>query len=58
MTITAIIGTLLLLWVVWDLFNGSVWLHREFHRAQEPLAYWTTLLLWLAVAISCFFWEL
>ncbi len=58
MTITAIIGILLLLWVIWDLFSGSVWLHREFYRAQEPVAYWSTLLLWLTVAASCFFWEL
>lgn len=58
MSIAFIIGILLLLWVLWDLFSGSVWLHREFKRAEEPFAYWSTLLLWLAVAVSCFFWDL
>jgi hypothetical protein len=57
MSLTYILGVILLLWVTYDLFRGGVWLHREFHRAQEPLAYWSTLLLWLLVALSCFFWE-
>ena len=55
---TTMLGIALLLWVAWDLFAGSVWLHREFHRREEPVAYWLTLLLWLAVALSCFWWEL
>jgi len=55
---TTLLGIALLLWVGWDLLNGSVWLHREFQRAEEPVAYWLTLLLWLAVALSCFWWEM
>ena len=58
MSITSIIGIILLLWVAWDLFSGKAWLHREFIRANEPGAYWSTMLLWLLVALSCFFWEL
>lgn len=58
MMLTTIIGVVLLLWVAWDLFSGKVWLHREIDRSEEPLAYWSTLLVWLAVAVSCFFWEL
>lgn len=58
MSITYIIGILLLLWVVFDLLKGKVWLHREFNRRDEPLAYWSTILLWLVVAVSCFFWTL
>jgi hypothetical protein len=57
MPMTYILGVILLLWVTYDLFRGGVWLHRKFFRAQEPLAYWSTLLLWLLVALSCFFWE-
>lgn len=55
---TSILGIALLLWVLWDLFNGSNWLHREFKRSEEPFAYWCTMLIWLAVAVSCFFWEI
>ncbi|GGK72405.1 hypothetical protein [Amphritea balenae] len=58
MSLAYILGIALLLWVAYDLFSGSVWLHREFKRAQEPGAYWGTMLLWLLVAISCFFWEI
>ncbi len=54
---TAILGVFLLLWVAYDLFNGRVWLHREFHRSEEPGAYWLTWLLWLGVALSCFYWQ-
>ncbi len=51
-----ILGCLLLLWVAHDLFVGSVWLHRQYFRASEPWGYWSILLLWLAVAVSCFYW--
>ncbi|MCL6414360.1 hypothetical protein MIB92_01735 [Aestuariirhabdus sp. Z084] len=57
MTLAYSLGVILLLWVTYDLFSGSAWLHRKFYRAQEPLAYWSTMLLWLLVAASCFFWE-
>lgn len=54
---TYYLGFFLLLWVAYDLFSGKVWLHREFERSSEPFSYWGTLLVWLAVAISCFYWE-
>ncbi|EAR62633.1 hypothetical protein MED92_05928 [Oceanospirillum sp. MED92] len=54
---TSILGIALLLWVAYDLYAGSVWLHREFYRAQEPTAYWLLILLWTAVAVSCFYWQ-
>ena len=50
------LGILLLCWVAWDLFTGKAWLHREFSRQYEPAAYWGTTILWLLVAISCFYW--
>ena len=53
-----ILGILLLLWVAYDLYNGSTWLHRQFHRSEQPFAYWSVMLLWLLVAISCFFWDM
>ncbi len=55
MSFTFMLGIFLLLWVIYDLFTGNVWLHREFNRSQEPFYYWLTLLLWLAIAASCFY---
>lgn len=55
---TTILGIALLIWVAYDLYGGSVWLHREFFRSEEPIAYWSLILLWLAVAISCFYWQI
>ncbi|MGY0219602.1 hypothetical protein ACWJJH_19790 [Endozoicomonadaceae bacterium StTr2] len=53
---TYMLGIALMLWVCWDLITGSAWLHREYHRSSEPFGYWCTLLLWLGVAVSCFYW--
>ena len=55
MTIGMIVGSLLLLWLVFDLFSGKVYLWRSYERSQEPGAYWGTILLWLVIALSCFF---
>lgn len=52
------LGIFLMLWVVFDLFSGSVWLHRKYQRALEPIRYWLTILLWLLVALSCFYWQI
>ncbi len=49
------VGIALAAWVLWDLFSGSVYLHRKVYRAQEPSLYWMAVLLWAAVAASCFF---
>ena len=43
-------------WVAWDLLAGSVWLHREYRRASEPVAYWLLMAIWTLVALSCFYW--
>lgn len=58
MPLSTIFAICLLIWVAYDLFCGRVWLHRVYHRGTEPFAYWSTLLLWLLVAISCFYWEI
>lgn len=34
-----IVGSFLMLWFFYDLFNGSVYLHRAFERQYEPVAY-------------------
>lgn len=53
---TSYLGIALLVWVAWDLFSGSAWLHREYQRSSEPFAYWSLMLVWLSVAVSCFYW--
>lgn len=53
MNIWLIIGILLLLWVVYDLFSGKVWLHREVERATEPTLYWFGMAAYFFLAISC-----
>jgi len=52
-----LIGTLLLLWLVWDLRTGSVYLHRPFFYKTEPVAYVLINLFWALVAISFFLWS-
>ncbi len=56
MSWASILGTVLLFWAAWELFTGRSWLHREFRRDEEPVAYWAIWVLWMAVAISCFYW--
>lgn len=46
----------MLIWVVWDLFMGKVWLHREFSRQYELAASWSTTIAWLLIAISSLYW--
>lgn len=49
-----IVGSFLLLWFLYDLFNGSVYLHRSFDRRSEPVIYWLLMTVWLTIAMSCF----
>ncbi|ASP34571.1 hypothetical protein [Labrenzia sp. VG12] len=56
MTWMALLGIALLVWVLYDLVTGKVWLHRAYHRSEEPAGYWLTMGLWFLVALSCFYW--
>lgn len=49
-----LIGAGLILWAIYDLFTGQVWLHRKFIRKEEPWAYWTTWTIWAIVALTVF----
>lgn len=51
-----IVGSVLALWVVYELYVGSAYLHRKFERNIEPTGYWLTMLVWSMVAASCFIW--
>lgn len=48
-----IIGIALLIWVLYDLFSGTVWSYRKIYRREEPVAYWFTLAIWFVLAIGC-----
>ena len=56
-TAMTVLGGFLTLWVLWDLFAGSVYLinfDRPHKRSEEPFPYWFAILLWSAIAASCF----
>lgn len=55
MTPLHLLGCGLLLWLTRDLVAGDVYIHRQFTRAYEPLGYWLGIILWLVVAVSCFY---
>ena len=46
-----IVGTFLLLWVIFDLMAGYTYLHRKISRRQEAALYWSVLGLWLLIAV-------
>ena len=54
MSITYLIGFLLVAWVLYDLVTGKVYLWNQYSRAEQPTAYWLTMLLWAAIATTCF----
>ncbi len=49
-----IIGVLLVLWVLWDLFAGYTILWNVIYRDRNPGQYWAVLAIWAAIAASCF----
>ena len=54
--ISITIGSLLLIWLVYDLFSGVVYLHRAYAYQEEPWGYTLVMMLWFIVAISFFIW--
>lgn len=48
------LGVALVLWLLYDLMNGAVYLHRYIERDSEPMMYWGSIVLWGIVAASCF----
>lgn len=49
-----IIGIALLCWVGYDILAGYTYLHRVILRDEEPVFFWSMMLVWVALAISCF----
>ena len=54
MSLIHILGFALIAWVLFDLISGKVYLWNQYTRADQPVAYWLTMLLWAAVAATCF----
>lgn len=48
-----IVGVLLIVWVLYDLFSGTVWSYRKIYRKYEPGLYWLFILIWTALAMAC-----
>lgn len=48
------LGGALFIWLLFDLIRGEVYLWQPYKRAHEPAMYWLCILLWGAVALSCF----
>ncbi|PCE63752.1 hypothetical protein B7P33_10785 [Sediminicola luteus] len=62
MDLNFIIGGGLLLWVLYDFFQGTTWTYRKIYRAYEPVLYWIVFLIWLGIALatlwsSSFVWD-
>ena len=49
------LGFALILWLVFDLIRGRAYIWQAYERAEEPLMYWFTMLIWGLVAASCFY---
>lgn len=47
-----IIGIILILWAVFDLFTGTVWLHKEIKRDEEAIFYWLVWIIWAGIAVT------
>jgi len=46
-----VIGVILVLWAIYDLFSGKVWIHREVMREYEPSLYWISWSIWASIAV-------
>lgn len=51
------IGIALVFWLIYDLISGAVYLHRHIERESEFGLYWFGMLVWGALAASCFIYE-
>lgn len=49
-----VVGSFILLWVVYDLLAGVVWIHRRVERGQEALLYWISMLCYTLLGLWCF----
>lgn len=50
-----IIGIIIIVWVVYDIMSGTVWIHRPVSYATEPFLFWFCITVYLALGISCLF---
>ena len=55
MNIWVMVGIVLIMWAVFDLFTGTVWVHRKVERRYEPKLYWVWIMVYLLIGISCLF---
>ena len=48
------LGFVLVLWFLFDLIRGVAYIWHPYQRAEQPIMYWLTMLVWGLVAASCF----
>lgn len=53
MSIWFVIGIVLIAWALYDIFKGSVWIHRKVDRKYEPKLYWFWITVYILIGISC-----
>lgn len=49
------IGIGLAIWVLYDLLTGHVYFPGKVSRTESPGTYWTGMVVYSALAVSCFF---
>lgn len=49
------IGLGLTIWVIYDLMSGHVYFPGKVSRKANPYLYWVGIIVYSALAISCFF---
>ncbi|HBR99322.1 MAG TPA: hypothetical protein DD979_18385 [Gammaproteobacteria bacterium] len=49
------VGVALVVWLAWDLYQGSTWIHRAVFRRQEPVLYWVLMAVWAMIAVMLLF---
>lgn len=44
------VGVALVVWLLWDLYAGTTWIHRTVYREYEPSLYWVVMSVWAVIA--------
>lgn len=50
-----VVGVALLLWAAWDIYFGYTFLYEVIYREQEPVLFWSSVVIWAGLGLSCFY---
>lgn len=48
-----VLGIILVIITIYDLFTGAVWTSRKIYRSAEPGAYWFAMTVYFVLALWC-----